>query len=340
MCKRSLVHPHSTTTVVGIQTRCPVPVFSCSPILPLRADVNCVTIFDMEELGSWPALVAACLLAACGARTGLPHGQRAEDAGLDASADADVPDVANVNCEEAGVTYIYLMSEENKLLRFYPPSRSFDSIGNIACPASTNPFSMAVDRRGIGYVLFHDGLLFRVSTLTASCQSTAFAVGQQGFPVLFGMGFSSNTADAGETLFVVGAETANWLATVDASTFELDVIGDLGRSIGDLELTGTGDGRLFGFAPAQFPGAGAHLAEIDKSTAAVLSDVTLDLGATNTTAWAFAFWGGDFYFFTAETSGHSVVHRYTPGATTTPPVVADIDVTIVGAGVSTCAPAR
>jgi hypothetical protein len=58
--------------------------------------------------------------------------------------------------------------------------------------------------------------------------------------------------------------------------------------------------------------------------------------------WAFAAWGGDFYFFTAEQSnGPTSIHRFTPGGSLSPPVVQVLEGTnIVGAGVSTCAPSE
>jgi|GEM_PF-3500705 len=50
----------------------------------------------------------------------------------------------------------------------------------------------------------------------------------------------------------------------------------------------------------------------------------------------FSFWGGDFYFYTAPSNGTVVTHLQTStGATTTSP---ELGFTIVGAGVSTCAP--
>src|SRR6185503_15224882 len=100
------------------------------------------------------------------------------------------PDVVINTCEDAGVTYIYVMTEENQLLSFYPPTLGFTGIGKIDCPADpgATPFSMAVDRAGIAYVVFNDGELFRVSTLTASCKPTGFTINQNGFPTVFGMG--------------------------------------------------------------------------------------------------------------------------------------------------------
>ncbi len=252
------------------------------------------------------------------------------------------PDVKHVSCEEAGITYIYLISSENELLRFYPPSLKFSKIGTIGCPTvpGDTPFSMAVDREGIAYVLFQSGGLFRVSTLTASCQTTSF-VPDPSFSTTFGMGFSANQADQGETLYVAAnqsnATTPSRLGSIDVTNFTLQPIAMLSLSLGNPELTGTGDGRLYGFGPNP---AGSHIAEIDKTTGAVKSDVTVDLQESQFTAWAFAFWGGDFYTFTSPQTGSTIVHRYTPGGSTTPPVVAKTSYTIVGAGVSTCAPSK
>ena len=62
-------------------------------------------------------------------------------------------------------------------------------------------------------------------------------------------------------------------------------------------------------------------------------------GVTQGNAWAFAFWGGDFYMFTAPDVAGSIVQRFRPstGAITH---VADYPERIVGAGVSTCAPEK
>jgi predicted small lipoprotein YifL len=317
---------------------------------------------------TWFALFAASIaivvtVAACGARTGLPIPKVHADADIETETDAgpdvedafdapeepDVedpfPDVVVTDCLDAGITYIYLISEQNALLRFYPPDLSVTTIGTLNCPTTSpgNPFSMAVDRSGIAYVLFDNGELFRVSTLTASCKATTFVPGQDGFNSKFGMGFSANKDDPGETLYVAGADLDNpnaisTLGTLDPKTFDVKIIGPVSQYIDNPELTGTGDGRLYGFGPT-IPLS--HFADIDKPTAKITSDVLLDLDQAAIKAWAFAFWGGDFYFFTAQQfTGSSVVHRYTPGQTTKPPQVADIGLTVVGAGVSTCAPSE
>jgi hypothetical protein len=57
------------------------------------------------------------------------------------------------------------------------------------------------------------------------------------------------------------------------------------------------------------------------------------------TGWAFGFWGGDFYTFTAPDGTTSVITRYRPSDQSIVVVgMAPFGVQLVGAGVSTCAP--
>jgi hypothetical protein len=304
------------------------------------------------------AVFAASIVSAiaCGARTGLDvPPPPTVDAGVDhVDAPPDVvdapPDVVDAppdvpivsDCEDAGTTYIYVITEENDLYGYYPPSNSFHPIGTIQCPTpkTNTPFSMAVDRKGTAYVVFSpSGELFQVSTADASCKPTGFVSQQGGFNPTFGMGYSADLNDPGETLFVAGDGTATdpqRLATIDTTTFQLSVVGPFSQTIGNAELTGTGDGRLYAYGV----GTGVvNLAQIDKTSANVLSNVELQLPTgDNIDAWAFAFWGGNFYFFSSSQPGSSDVSVYTPGGSTSTTLLTTLGNTIVGAGVSTCAP--
>jgi hypothetical protein len=317
------------------------------------------------------ALLPAVLLAlplACGSKTGLLVGEpdaEAPDAGPDAiiirhpDAAPVEEDAAEVeedalppidvtppppfnDCPDAAATLIYLITEGNQLLSFYPPTATFSTIiGNISCPSSSTPFSMAVDRNGIAYIVFQDGQLFEVDTQAPSlpCQATGFVAGQQGFSTAFGMGFSHNSGDAGETLYVAsgsstGAPGLPQLATIDARSFALQVVGAFNPVIDNTELTGTGAGDLFGFYATD---AGSGIAQIDKANAQVFAESPLP-GVFQGRGWAFAFWGGDFYTFTAP-SGGTVVTRFRPSDKSIVPV-AQTPQLVVGAGVSTCAPQR
>jgi hypothetical protein len=316
------------------------------------------------------AIFAGSIVAAvaCGARTGLPvpdggveppdAGPDVTDAPPDAPADAIVPESV---CEDAGTTFIYVITEENVLYSFYPPEGAggFTKIGTIDChPAdpTATPFSMGVDRTGTAYVVFGDGELFAVSTATADCKSTPYvptpfgSAGQN----TFGMGFSADLNDPGETLYVASDDDVNngptapeSLGTIDVDLFQLQTVGDFPQIIGSAELTGTGDGRLFAFGVDQ-PNLGNDtsysLLELDKTNAGLLSQTPLQMstGSHSIQAWAFAFWGGKFYFFTAlEQGGPSTISIYTPGTLPAQPAASfTITNTIVGAGVSTCAPAH
>ena len=77
--------------------------------------------------------------------------------------------------------------------------------------------------------------------------------------------------------------------------------------------------------------------KLDKATGQVTGESVLK-GNPQGTAWAFAFWGGDFYTFTAPNDA-TVVNRFSPADGSFVTVARRTDF-IVGAGVSTCAPER
>ncbi len=301
---------------------------------------------------------ATLALIACGSRTGFllddDLGLAPEDASIDVRRPADasrdnqvlpdaippidsrpVNDVQRNDCPDADATLVYLISSDNRLFSFYPPTLALAAIGGVACPSSSSPYSMAVNRKGTAYVIFQSGELFKVSTGTASCAPTPFVSGQAGFKT-FGMGFVSNSGGAAETLFVAeGAPTttgdSRGLASIDTTTFKLSFIGGFNPRQQRVEFTGTGDGRLFGFSPA---GNGGSVIQVDKTTGDIIaSDVVPAGGASQ--AFAFAFWGGDFWIFTG--AGATNVYRYRPGDKSTS-LMTTFPTAIVGAGVSTCAP--
>lgn len=305
------------------------------------------------------------LVVACGSRTGLfvddSFGPLPVDAGADgrpprrdgAIEDADLEDalppidvrppqdVNRTDCPDADATLVYVVTEQNELFSFYPPDRAFRKIGNIVCPApsGSTPFSMGVDRKGVAHVVFNDGNLYRVSTATAACISTTFETGQQNFQT-FGMGYATIGGGPAERLFIAGDAqngSASGLGWINTATFVLSKIGDFSPPINRAELTGTGDGRLFAFY-MKTGRAGSFIGEIDQATANVTAEQpfpNLDQG----NGWAFAFWGGDFYLFTAPQTRTSVVTRFRPADGTTTQITT-LPSLIVGAGVSTCAPGQ
>lgn len=317
-------------------------------------------------------LVFACVVAsvaACGARSALIVPVE-EDAGVADAADAadvrhrrdvqppeqdspeedafpslDVtpprPDVFN-ECPDASATLVYVITTDDTLMSFYPPGPYFTTIGTLACPAAggATPFSMAVDKTGIAYVVYNDGELFEVTIGSLACKKTAFQSGQRGFSQTFGMGFSRASNGIDETLYVA-SDTFNGgaayvLGTIDTKIFRLDVVGPFNPAAPNAELTGTGSGDLFAFYAK---GGDSAIGQIDKTTARVTGEAVL-AGVPQGSAWAFAFWGGDFYTFTAPSgSGSTVVTRYRPSDSSIAQIYTlPAPTVIVGAGVSTCAP--
>ena len=293
------------------------------------------------------AAATAMGVAACGARTGLMENEREaprqdaptdiQDAAIDAKSDVDKRD-----CVAEGITYIYVITHQERLYRFDPKNATFSEIGTIRCPNTASmPNSMAVERAGTAYVVFLDGQLFEVSTRDASCSTTPFAPRQFDW-MKFGMGFATRFGGPDEVLYVADTTyrtTSRGLGIIDTSSFVLTLIGPFSIPLGNsIELTGTGDGRLFAFALPTI-GSTSRLAEIDPVDAKVLSDTPIPIG-TPDSPFAFAHWGNDFYLFLATWPGMpTTVTRYRPtdGSLTD---VATLDTTVVGAGVSTCAPER
>ncbi len=310
------------------------------------------------------SMSVVCGFFACGGRTGLlasaeepadaapDHLDAGQRTDADAEAQADVlprldvsfPDVPVIsNCPDAGSTLVYVLTETNDLYSFYPPTLAFSLIGTISCPTTTvgvTPFSMAVDREGIAYSVFQDGELFRVDTASAACQATGYAPDQNGF-VTFGMGYVANTADAGETLYVAeatasaGKPDSMGLASIDTTALKLDFVGAFDPAIPGPELTGTAGGSLFAFYTNAI-GSGSHIVEVDRTSAQIVGDSPLQVGAPED-AYAFAFWGGKFWVFTSTGTGGSQVTEFDPQSGVETPATTMPEV-IVGAGVSTCAP--
>jgi hypothetical protein len=228
-------------------------------------------------------------------------------------------------------TYVYVLTNNQDVYRFDPPTLNFKKLGTLDCGGFSSPYSMAVARNATAYSVFDDGSLHSFSLATLKCQDTSFEAGQQGFDT-FGMGFSSDGGN-NETLFVSNADGSG-LGRIDLTTMKLSKIGNYDKISARAELTGTGDGKLFG----AFEGTPYVVAEIDKVKASILSQAKQDAinYPPSSSNFAFAFWGGDFWLFVGPGSSTDVF-QYEPdsGKTTK---VASVDFEIVGAGVSTCAP--
>jgi hypothetical protein len=151
----------------------------------------------------------------------------------------------------------------------------------------------------------------------------------------FGMGFAGD--NMGEQLYVAASPNMNGpsagLATIDTMSFAFGFINPFSPSLDRTELTGTGDGRLFGWSPDPNMN-GSTLTQIDRKTAKLIGANKLQIG-TPFDAFAFAFWGGDFYIFTGTST--TTVTKYDPNTQKESQVQTTSEL-VVGAGVSTCAP--
>lgn len=228
---------------------------------------------------------------------------------------------------------VYVVTDGAKLYRFHPPTLEFIAVGQIACTSSGTPTSMAVDRTGIAWVRHSDASLWKVSTKDLTCEATTFQSPSDSF-LRFGMGFASAAAGSDQETLFLSDHAGKGLGKLDPKTFGVTFIGASGSGLDGIgaELTGTGDGKLYGF----FTTTPAQIAEISQTTGAVTSTKTL-AGVVAGIAYAFSFYGGDFYVYTAA-ADQSDVTRYRPSDGTTTVVKSSVGFRIVGAGVSTCAP--
>lgn len=242
---------------------------------------------------------------------------------------------------------VYVLSLEGDLYSFAPADKKFTKIGALNCGSGLVPISMAVDRNAVAWVNLRPSsgidpdILFKVDTKTLKCEASKV----QG--TMGGMGFSLNagTKDQ-ETLFVAGDGSSGLgsegLNKVNFTTESLELVTDFPEP-SDLELTGTGDGKLYGFLVDETDSLPLAVAQVDKTTAAFSGRFDLpQVEQPQAPMFAFSFWGGDFYIYTATSTSASKstnVTRYRPSdSSVDTKYMTNIGFHIVGAGVSTCAP--
>ncbi|HEY1818100.1 MAG TPA: hypothetical protein VGG74_37415 [Kofleriaceae bacterium] len=243
---------------------------------------------------------------------------------------------SNSNCG-SGAEFVYTIDEfTNQLSRFDPMTKTFTDLGALSCNQGTaTPFSMGVDRNTVAWVLYDSGTLYHVDINNGlACTPTTWA-SSMGLTV-FGMGFSTDTV-GGQTdsLFVGGGaqqeESSYSLAKINTATMTAQIVG----SEPDLpEMTGNSNAELWGFIPAD---TSARVVQFDKTNGSVITSFDEPTLAGTTNGYAFAHWGGDYWVF-ISTQAMTTVYQvdHTSGAiTSTTPAPGR---TVVGAGVSTCAP--
>ncbi len=192
---------------------------------------------------------------------------------------------------------------------------------------------MAVDRQGKAWVLFDDTQMFQIDTTNAACAKSKYVPAQSAAFSKFGMGFSANAANSTDETLYLASYDGIGLGKLSFPGMKVSVVGAYDKLNTAAEPTGTGDGKLFGF----FLSSPVQVAELDKTNGHILSQAPQP-GVSIGAAWAFAFWGGDFWLFTSPNGVSSQVDRYQPKVKNTTTVVPSVGFNIVGAGVSTCAP--
>ena len=268
-------------------------------------------------------------LAACGGPKDRPNSG-------DDTAGTDAPGSNSDGCSDEAKS-VSVVDQNNTFSRFDPPTKSFVDIGHLNCPASLGgtPFSMGIDRNAVAWVLYSSGELFRVDTTSLNCTKSTWA-SQSGL-FEFGMGFSTDAAGGNvDTLFIAGgsgpSQPTSQLAKLSTSSFQASPVGPV---TGWPELTGTGSAELWGFFPDS---ASPRIAKLDKTNGTALKTYPLTIAGTPT-AWAFAFWGGDFWVFLMKgTETSTTIYQYDSATGAMKGSKAAPGRTIVGAGVSTCAP--
>ena len=239
-----------------------------------------------------------------------------------------------------GTESIYVIDEfTNHIYRFDPPTKALTDMGGLSCPTSlgATPFSMGVDRSAVAWVLYDSGELFKAQLNNGlQCTKTTWA-GSAGLHV-FGMGFSSDTPGGDtETLFIGGGAnqmlTSYMLAKVDTNTMTATVVGTETQLP---EMTGNGNAELWGFMP---DATMTHVVQFDKTNGSLIKDFSEPTLTGTMTGYAFAHWGGDYWVFLIRNGEPNTsvyqVNGMTGAITSTTPTPGH---TLVGAGVSTCAP--
>lgn len=238
---------------------------------------------------------------------------------------------------------------------FDPPANTFTPVGTIGCAAPLGwvANSMAIDRQGYAWLNYYEqatasARIYRAPLSDLSqCEDTGYLNPGASWWLL-GMGYAViDPQSSCDTLYIYRSDRyleypdfgpgGAALGRFDEATDTIAMIGPTDYPVG--ELTGTGDGRLFAFAPVS--AELAVLVNLDKDTGSELEHIDLN-GLDITNAFAFAFWGGDVYFFT-ETSPGSGVSRVTRldydgnegGGLSV--YNSNTGLHIPGAGVSTCA---
>jgi hypothetical protein len=195
---------------------------------------------------------------------------------------------------------IFVLSDEGGLWSYDPIADAYELVVDPVCATTESPYSMAVDAHGVAWILYSDTRRIQNFDIVhpGACTDSGYLPTDAQFP-LFGMGFA-RLADGCSSLFAHSysgdgafseGPASGALGVIEGDPLRMRTLSAIDYDGG--ELSGTGDGHLFSFAGV----SPAKLVQYDPVTGAVVETVMLR-GLSKTNASAFAFYGGDFYFFT------------------------------------------
>lgn len=237
------------------------------------------------------------------------------------------------DCDDSSDLIYVLSRDDGRLYTFDPSTMDFTSLGRVDCGTSQSPGSMAVDRAGTAYVRYNDESVYSLDLTSMRCSATGYSDRRTGFGS-FGMGYATDSATTWRDQLYVANDRS--VGVLDPATWTLR---ELGRMPSQSELTGNADGELWAMLPLERI---AELRQLDTTSGATLRTISLPgfPDPSSIDAFAFATWGGDFYLFVRSYGmGESTdVYRVTAAGAMTR-VLDDVGFDVVGAGVSTCAPA-
>ncbi len=279
--------------------------------------------------------VVVLALIACG-----PPARNGDDTGPGGTVDGASGGGDGGNGCAQGADSVYTIDQfTSHIYKFDPPSKMFTDLGGLSCitMGGATPFSMGVDRNAVAWVLYDSGELFKVE-LNNSLMCTKSTWASPSGMHVFGMGFSTDIAQGDtDTLYIGGGATqvmaSYMLAKVDPTSLNATVIGSETQLP---EMTGNANAELWGFMPdATMP----RVVQFSKADGSIITNYPEPSLAGTMTGYAFAHWGGDYWVFLirngeASTSVYQVSGMTGAISSTTPAP----GKTIVGAGVSTCAP--
>lgn len=234
------------------------------------------------------------------------------------SGEASTGGVAHCGCAPDNAD-IVVLSDEGELWTYTPASGAFALLRAVVCPGVDTPYSLAVDRAGVAWIQYaSDGNLYTFDPAAPGpCAPSGVVPQAAQLTKYFGLSFAAPGplaacdrlflfAYSGEGPFTEGPGIGA-LGVYDPQDQSIIKIGSTDYDGG--ELAGTGEGRLFAFAGAD----PAKLIEYDQASAEALVTSPLP-GLRKTRASAFAFHGGDAWFFTeaVEASCHPCLEAACP----------------------------